>query len=129
MRFGDVVTHGYFRKPGATADSRFVCKNREFHRMGDLGYFDSHGCLRFLGRKVEAVATRSGLLETERCEPMINEINGVSKSALIGVGKVQEPCMVVQPDESIGIDECASKLRDSILSILNHNFPTSDLSV
>ena len=97
---GDTVTDGYDKMPGATRDARFIYKSSEYHRMGDLGYWDKEGVLRFLGRKVECVQTENGPLETERCEPMVNIIPGVKRSALIGIGnkKIKEPCLVVQTD-------------------------------
>ena len=58
-----------------------------FHRMGDLGYYDENGLLRFMGRKVERVITKDGPLETERCEPLVNAMKNISRSALIGIGR------------------------------------------
>ena len=98
---GSVVSQKYFRMPGATVDSKFNDGKRNYHRMGDLGYIDDNGFLRFLGRKAERVMTVNGPLETERCEPLINEINGISRSALIGIGKGtnQKPCIVVEIED------------------------------
>ena len=98
---GKVVTDGYDRMPGATRDSRFIFDGKLFHRMGDtLGYMDKMGLLRFLGRKVECVNTPAGILETERCEPIANSVDGVYRSALIGLGKAnpKEPCIIVELD-------------------------------
>ena len=81
MRFWKMVTAGYDRMPGATCDARFKIGEFEFHRMGDLGYFDKNGNLRFLGRKAECVYTNDGPIETERCEPAINQLSCVRKSA------------------------------------------------
>jgi len=96
---GSMVSDGYDRMPGATCDARFKIGMNSYHRMGDLGYFDSMGQLRFLGRKVECVMTANGPLETERCEPSINQLPFVQKCALIGLGDtpVQEPCLVIEP--------------------------------
>ena len=98
---GSVVSKEYFRMPGATFDSKFNDGKLNFHRMGDLGYYDNNGFLRFLGRKAERIQTINGPLETERCEPVINAIKGVSRSALIGLGKerIKEPCLVVELSE------------------------------
>ena len=73
--------------PGATLDSKFKMDKKIFHRMGDLGYFDHNGILRFLGRKAERFMTKNGILETERCEPIVNSFDEVYRSALIGIGK------------------------------------------
>ena len=85
---GKMVSAGYDRMPGATCDARFKIGNAEFHRMGDLGYFDKTGQLRFLGRKAECVYTGHGPIETERCEPAINQLSCVKKSALVGLGEI-----------------------------------------
>ena len=79
---GDIVTDGYYRKPGASFDARFEFQGKIFHRMGDLGYFDDNHCLRFLGRKAECLITDQGPLETERCEPMVNAFPEVKRDRL-----------------------------------------------
>ncbi|MDG1139187.1 MAG: fatty acid CoA ligase family protein [Opitutales bacterium] len=122
---GDIVTDGYYRMPGASIDARFSYENKTFHRMGDLGYFDQDHCLRFLGRKAECIQTENGLLETERCEPMINAIPCIKKSALIGIGnaKKQEPCIVVEPLRADFTEKKKREVSQKILSILTTSFP------
>ena len=58
---GETVTDGYDYMPGATRDARFTFNGKEYHRMGDLGYWDKDKNLRFMGRKAECVLTESGL--------------------------------------------------------------------
>jgi acyl-CoA synthetase (AMP-forming)/AMP-acid ligase II len=122
---GDIVTQGYYRMPGATVDARFSYNNQTFHRMGDLGYFDQKNRLRFLGRKAECVKTKYGPLETERCEPMINAMSGIKKSALIGIGDTteQEPCIVVEPANANPSIEEKKVLSTKILQVLHSSFP------
>jgi acyl-coenzyme A synthetase/AMP-(fatty) acid ligase len=90
--------------------------------MGDLGYFDQNGLLRFLGRKAERIITKNGPLETERCEPIVNAINGVFRSALIGIetGNLQEPCLVVELDNK---KTNKIKIKSEILEKLNTFLP------
>lgn len=97
---GPMVTDGYHRMPGATCDARFKIGDEPCHRMGDLGYFDAAGNLRFLGRKAERVMTESGPLETDRIEPLVNTLACVRRCALIGIGdrNPREPCLVVEPE-------------------------------
>ena len=94
---GNIVTDGYDQMPGATRDARFTYNSKEYHRMGDLGYWDKNGNLRFMGRKAECIQTANGRVETERYEPFVNSLPGIQKSALIGVGEAatKEPCLVV----------------------------------
>jgi acyl-CoA synthetase (AMP-forming)/AMP-acid ligase II len=120
---GSVVSKEYFKMPGATFDSKFNDGKLSFHRMGDLGYIDSEGFLRFLGRKVERILTPDGPLETERCEPIVNAIEGVSRSALIGIGsgKTKEPCIVVELMNGLKILKGA--IKKEIYSSLKNRFP------
>ena len=122
---GKMVSAGYDRMPGATCDARFKIGNAEFHRMGDLGYFDKAGQLRFLGRKAECVYTGHGPIETERCEPAINQLSCVKKSALVGLGEIphQEPCLVVEPHREIVRQQGENVLRKEILETCNAMFP------
>ena len=96
---GPVVTKRYHRMPGATFDAKVYHENQTLHRMGDLGYFDKGGRLRFLGRKAERVLTAEGPLETERAEPIANKLSKVRRSALVGIGsgQKQEPVIVIEP--------------------------------
>lgn len=120
---GSVVSEKYYRMPGATCDSKFNDGKNDYHRMGDLGYYDENGLLRFMGRKVEQVITKYGPLETERCEPLVNVMKNVSRSALIGIGrgKIKEPCLVVEltPYNSTSFEN----LRKIILKKLNLHLP------
>ena len=122
---GKMVSAGYDRMPGATCDARFKIGNAEFHRMGDLGYFDKTGKLRFLGRKAECVYTKNGPIETERCEPAINQLSCVKKSALVGLGEMpnQEPCLVVEPLREVVRQKGENVLRKEILEACNSLFP------
>lgn len=117
---GDIVTDGYYQMPGASFDARFEYNGRVFHRMGDLGYFDDSNQLRFLGRKAEQVITENGPLETERIEPIINSLDGVRRSALIGIGtgKIKEPCVVIElENEKLDKQNLENSIRESVLSL------------
>jgi len=122
---GNMVTAGYDRMPGATCDARFKIGEAEFHRMGDLGLFDRNGALRFLGRKAECVHTSHGPVETERCEPAIQQLDCVHRCALIGLGSVpaQEPCLVVQPERQPMRQRGEAALREEILQACESLFP------
>ena len=121
---GSVVSKEYFRMPGATLDSKFNDGQLNFHRMGDLGYFDADGFLRFLGRKAERVLTKNGPLETERCEPLINGMIEVSKSALIGIGhnSPKLPCIVVELFSHIKQRDFPT-IKEKVLETLKTHLP------
>ena len=119
---GDTVTDGYDNMPGATRDARFTFNGKEYHRMGDLGQWDKDKNLRFMGRKAECVLTKSGPLETERCEPIFNEIKGVRRCALIGIGhdNIKEPSLVVEIDKEMNITK--EEIKENILYLLKNDY-------
>ena len=120
---GAVVSKTYYRMPGATCDSKFNDEKNYYHRMGDLGYYDENGLLRFMGRKVERVLTKDGPLETERCEPIVNAMKNVFRSALIGIGRgrIKEPCLVVELNRGNTIS--FKILKENILKELKLHLP------
>ena len=119
---GDIVTDGYDGMPGATRDARFHYNDHTYHRMGDIGYWDGCNSLRFLGRKAELLITSAGMLETERCEPIINNYDEVEKCALIGIGmyKIKEPCIVIELVHNL--KSYPSALISKIRNLLNRDF-------
>ena len=78
----------------------------------------------FLGRKVERVHTPSGPIETERCEPLLNGIKNISRSALIGIGhkKIKEPCLVVETEEKINKKQ-KQELKNTVSALLKVHLP------
>ena len=109
-------------------DSRFIFDGKVFHRMGDLGYMDKMGLLRFLGRKVECVNTPAGILETERCEPIANSVDGVYRSALIGLGKAnpKEPCIIVELDHKV--NKTFDEIKEELLLLFNERLTKYKIS-
>ncbi len=127
---GPVVTEEYHRMPGATFDSKFRHDALLYHRMGDLGYFDKDGRLRFMGRKAECLQTKHGPLQTERCEPIANTVSGVRRSALIGIGRGQtkEPCMVVELESHARDEQSRKRVAKEILDRLADRLPEFGIS-
>ena len=82
---GDNVTSGYFQSPGATAAA---FEDGWFH-TGDVGDLDSEGHLRIRGRKKEMIVTPEGLkVFPEDVEKVINQVEGVRESAVLGKERV-----------------------------------------
>ncbi|MBK8009997.1 MAG: AMP-binding protein [Deltaproteobacteria bacterium] len=73
-----------------------------WHRMGDVGYLDTEGCLWFCGRKSHRVQTDHGVMYTVPCEAIFNRHPAVFRSALVGIGPVgkKKPvvCIECRPD-------------------------------
>ncbi|WP_312316074.1 olefin beta-lactone synthetase [Stenotrophomonas sp.] len=88
---GPTATDSYFNRPQATAAAK-ICETladgstRVVHRMGDVGYFDEQGRLWFCGRKTQRLETAQGPLYTEQVEPVFNTLDGIARTALVGVG-------------------------------------------
>ena len=88
---GPTATDSYFNRPQATAAAKITetlaeGSTRVVHRMGDVGYFDAQGRLWFCGRKTQRVETAQGPLYTEQVEPVFNALDGIARTALVGVG-------------------------------------------
>ncbi|MGM9991656.1 MAG: fatty acid CoA ligase family protein [Candidatus Bruticola sp.] len=98
--YGPVVTQEYYHEDEANAVSKMKDRRgRNWHRMGDTGYFDSEHNLWFCGRKAHRVETEKGTLFPVMVEGMANNHPRVFRSALVGVGPKgkQTPVLVVEP--------------------------------
>jgi acyl-CoA synthetase (AMP-forming)/AMP-acid ligase II len=98
---GPVVTAQYHRLPEATRRAKIADGDTVWHRMGDVGYLDERGRLWFCGRLAHRVQTAHGTLYSVRCEAVFNAVEGVRRSALVGVGPDrtnQRPVMVIEPE-------------------------------
>ena len=96
---GAVVTREYLHRPQQTALAKIYDDDGGvWHRMGDVGYFDSRGRLWMCGRKAHRVETTDGLLLPVPCEAIFNAHADVSRTALVGVGPPgqQRPLLVVE---------------------------------
>ena len=117
---GPTATDSYFNRPQATAaakitETRADGSSRVVHRMGDVGYFDADGRLWFCGRKTQRLETAHGPLYTEQVEPVFNALDGIARTALVGVGPAgrQLPvlCYELQPG-STDSPALQQRLRD-----------------
>lgn len=106
---GPSTTQAYFRRDDATAMAKVAAKTddantRQWHRMGDVGYFDEQHRLWFCGRKAHIVESENGRMFPVRCEAIFNEHPHVYRSALVGVAvgenekSPQEPVIIIEPE-------------------------------
>jgi acyl-CoA synthetase (AMP-forming)/AMP-acid ligase II len=89
---GSTVSLGYYRDEKAQKQARLETQEGEIHRMGDMGYRDEKGRIWFLGRKAHRVPLQSKTLYPLNIEPLLHEIQGVQKAALVSY---QEAAAVV----------------------------------
>ena len=99
-----IVSPEYKDRPTANRGSKVRHEGRILHRIGDLGYFDAAGRLWFCGRKSHALWTEKGLVPAVPVEGVANELEGVRRTALVGVGSTghQVPvlCVEMEPNQS-----------------------------
>jgi len=94
------ATREYFRRPGETALAKIADGDGFWHRMGDVGYLDEAGRLWFCGRKAHVVETADRRMFSVCCEAIFNELPGIYRSALVGVGPrgQQRPVIILEPE-------------------------------
>jgi acyl-CoA synthetase (AMP-forming)/AMP-acid ligase II len=92
---GDLVTRQYFERPEADALAKIKDGKTIWHRMGDLGWIDPKGRIWFCGRKSHRVTTRNRTLFTIPCESIFNNHPKVFRSALVGIGPVNQQMPVI----------------------------------
>ena len=127
---GPVVTTEYKELPEKTKLAKIYNKDGSlWHRIGDVGYFDSKGRLWFCGRKSHRVQCADGeVMFPVPCEALFNEHPAVNRSALVEVNK--EPVLIIegQPSDKTTTEllEIAQKhtLTNKIKKVLYHQgFP------
>lgn len=96
---GRVVTVRYDRRERETELAKIREGDAVWHRMGDVGYFDTDGRLWFCGRKNHRLETMSGPLFSVPVEEIFNAHPDVRRTALVGLGDRprQRPVLVVEP--------------------------------
>ena len=98
---GPWVTRNYFKRDDVTRLAKIKDRGNSFwHRMGDVGYIDDKNRLWFCGRKNQRVRTANGTLFTIQCEGVFNAHPKVKRSALVGVGEIenQKPVIIIEPE-------------------------------
>ncbi|MFC5835894.1 class I adenylate-forming enzyme family protein [Nonomuraea insulae] len=112
-----VVTPGYFRDDERTAAAR----RDGWWRTGDLGRFDEHGNLHFIGRAVDSVRRRGENVSAWEVETVFNTHPAVAESAMIGVPAEigeQDIKVFIRPVREARLDAaellhwCAERLAD-----------------
>jgi acyl-CoA synthetase (AMP-forming)/AMP-acid ligase II len=118
---GEVVTRQYVTRLEANALHKIADPAGQWHRMGDVGYFDEAGRFWFCGRKAHRVTTTRGTLFTIPCEAIINTHPRVYRSALVGIGEAgsQRPVVIVEtwPDQRVASDDDRAQLLAEVRSL------------
>ncbi len=106
------VTKGYWGKPEATAES-FI---GDWLRTGDIGAFDEHGFLRYLGRRKEMLKVRGMSVFPTEVEALICKHPDVVGVGVIGLpdpdkGQMPVAAVTLRPGASVSEDELAAWCR------------------
>ncbi|NLE79167.1 MAG: AMP-binding protein [Rhodococcus sp.] len=111
---GPNVSAGYYWPEKANADGKIRDGERTWHRTGDLGWIDAQGRIWFCGRKSHRVETLAGTLFSVQVEQIFNAVDGVARTALVGVGGkgAQRPVLCVEPRSGADAPAVAAALRD-----------------
>lgn len=132
MVCGPVVTEKYVTRVEQNSLHKVADGKRVWHRMGDVGYLDESDRFWFCGRKSHRVITAEGTLFTVPCEAIFNGLDGVARSALVGVGKrgQQRPVVVVEPELQLrnGGEAAERELCKRLSEIANQHEVTASIS-
>ncbi|MGV9661686.1 fatty acid CoA ligase family protein [Nocardia niigatensis] len=95
---GPNVSPRYFWPQAADRTGKITEGAVIWHRTGDLAWIDDAGRIRFCGRKTQRLETASGPMFTVQVEQVFNTVEGVARSALVGVGErgQQQPVLCVE---------------------------------
>ena len=100
---GKNVFSGYWRMPNKTADS-FTKDN--YFKTDDLGVFDNNGYLEIVGRLKDLIISGGFNIYPKEIEDVINNIEGVKESAVIGV-----------PHKDLGESVLSIIIKDDLIQI------------
>ncbi|MBA2114002.1 fatty acid CoA ligase family protein [Bremerella alba] len=117
---GPVITRRYATSDEATRNSKIYDGDAVWHRMGDVGYLDTHDRFWFCGRKTHRLQTAQGPMFTIPVESIFNTHEKIFRSALVGLGEPGDevPVVIVQPwpgmypDTPQEIDQLMDQLRE-----------------
>lgn len=74
---GPSVAPGYWRRPDLTATAFVEKEGARWYRTGDLGRWDAHGSLHFIGRRDEQIKIRGHRVEPDEAARLIERYPGV----------------------------------------------------
>jgi malonyl-CoA/methylmalonyl-CoA synthetase len=113
---GPNVFHGYWQMPEKTAEE-FTADG--YFKTGDVGRFDSQGYLAIVGRSKDLIISGGYNVYPKEIETVIDEIDGVLESAVIGIphpdfGEVVVAVVVMQPGAQSSDDAVIAALKQKI---------------
>jgi malonyl-CoA/methylmalonyl-CoA synthetase len=115
---GPNVFKGYWRMPEKTAEEFTI---DGYFKTGDVGRFDARGYLSIVGRSKDLIISGGYNVYPKEIELVIDEINGVAESAVIGVpnpdfGEAVTAIIVCKPGSNVTEEAVISTLKTRIAS-------------
>lgn len=112
------ISENYYQSPSADADNKIPGQPWPWHRIGDLGYVDDDGRLWLCGRKSHRVVVPQGTIYTLRTEPIFNALDGIHRTALIGVSydgrTVPTICVERDRDTTLSAAQIEAMVMDAV---------------
>jgi malonyl-CoA/methylmalonyl-CoA synthetase len=113
---GPNVFKGYWRMPEKTAEE-FTADG--YFKTGDVGRFDANGYLSIVGRSKDLIISGGYNVYPKEIESFIDEMAGVTESAVIGVphpdfGEAVTAVVVAKPDAALSEPEVIAYLKSRI---------------
>lgn len=113
---GPNVFGGYWRMPEKNAEE-FTPDG--YFKTGDVGKFDAKGYISIVGRSKDLIISGGYNVYPKEIEAVIDEMNGVVESAVIGVphpdfGEAVTAVVVMKPDVTISEEEIIQSLKSRI---------------
>ncbi|MFD4367200.1 fatty acid CoA ligase family protein [Rhodococcus sp. NPDC058521] len=110
---GQNVSTRYYWPEEANRIGKIQDGARVWHRTGDLGWIDDVGRIWFCGRKSQRIVTPTGPMFSVQVEQIFNAVEGVARTALVGIGTrgAQRPVLCVEAREGADHPAVAAALR------------------
>lgn len=111
------ISEDYYEAPEATAANKIPDAGGAWHRLGDTGYLDDMGRLWVCGRVSHRVVTSDGDVFPLCCEPVFNTVDGVARSALVGVDRGGRTVATLVVERAEGASLTDETLRSDLLAV------------
>ncbi len=127
---GPSSTDSYWQREEQTMLSKIKdSEGNIWHRMGDVGCFDTQGRLWYYGRKSQRVRRQHESMYADQIEAIFNVHPEVARTALVGIGPIghQTPVLCVEPLNKPGRKR-RERIRFDLLQIARNHVATKSIS-
>ncbi|MFD1812580.1 fatty acid CoA ligase family protein [Rhodococcus gannanensis] len=110
---GPNVSSRYHWPDEANLLGKIADGDRVWHRTGDVGWIDEEDRIWFCGRKSQRVELGDRTLHTVQVEQVFNTVDGVARTALVGVGARprQRPVLCIELEPGADAADVLARLR------------------